>query len=101
MEQDIGDALEVLDEFNLVDLSKGLLRALNQAASSGASDSQLYDLQDRVVECLSKINELTALIAAVNEDHQKASRFLMNKMSGAGATNPQDGAGSGQTGGGL
>jgi hypothetical protein len=61
---------EVLNEYNLVDLSKGVMRALGQIAPSALSPADLDKLQ-------AKVDKLLALIPVVYEDHQKASKFLM------------------------
>ncbi len=75
VEQDLGDLSDVLDEFNLLDLSKGVMRALTQAIPQAGSNPQFSDLED-------KVRELAALIATVDEDHQKAGGYLLGKLCG-------------------
>ncbi len=75
VEQDLGDSLDVLDEFNLSDLSKGVMRALTQAIPQAGSNPQFSDLED-------KVRELATLIVTVDEDHQKAGHYLLGKLCG-------------------
>jgi hypothetical protein len=73
IEQDIGDALDLLDEHNLSDLSKGVLQALGQLSHSAISNPGLQDIND-------KFADLIDLINVVDEDHQKAGRYLLTKL---------------------
>jgi hypothetical protein len=74
IEQDIGDALDLLDEHNLRNLSKGVLQALGQLSPSTISNPGLQDINN-------KIADLIDLINVVNEDHQKTGRYLLTKLS--------------------
>jgi hypothetical protein len=74
IEQDIGEALDLLDEHNLLDLSEGVLRALGQLPPSAISNPGLQDIKD-------KIADLIDLINVVDEDHQKTGRYLLTKLS--------------------
>jgi hypothetical protein len=73
VEQEVGNTMEVLDEHNLVNLSKGVMRALGQIPPSTFTPVNFEELQ-------AKVSKLSNLIRAVNEDHQKADRFLMAKI---------------------
>jgi hypothetical protein len=44
MEQNVGKMVEVFDEYNRVDLSKGVMRALGQIAPSAMRLSDFNDL---------------------------------------------------------
>jgi hypothetical protein len=73
VEQDVGNSAEVLDEYNLVDLSEGLMRALGQVAPMASSNPQFENLQEKIVY-------LTRLNALVDEYHQKAGGYLLGKL---------------------
>ncbi len=73
MVQVIRDTAEVLDEYNLVDLSEGVIRALGPISPSSSVQADVDDSQ-------SKVTKLSDLIHAVHEDHQQASKFLMTKI---------------------
>jgi hypothetical protein len=79
IEQVIGDASDLLDEHNLSDLSKGVLRALGQLSPSAISNPGLQDIND-------KISDLIDLINVVDEDHQKAGHYLLAKLSSTPST---------------
>ncbi len=83
----MGDVAKVLDEYNLVDLSEGLMRALGQVAPMAISNPQFENLQEKIVD-------LTRLITLVYEDHQKAGRYLLEKLWEI--TPPQSQAGGGE-----
>jgi hypothetical protein len=75
MEQDVGDASELLNDHNLSDLSKGVLRALGQLPPAASSAPGLMqDVED-------KIEALLDLINAVDEDHQKVGCYLLTKLN--------------------
>jgi hypothetical protein len=80
VENEIGDTSDLMDDFNLTDLSEGLTRALNQA-STGES-AQLVEFQESIVDLQEKVGDLDKLISAVDDDHQKAGRFLLGKLRG-------------------
>ena len=80
VENEIGDTSDLMDNFNLTDLSEGLTRALNQA-STGES-TQLVEFQERIVDLQEKVGDLEKLISAVDDNHQKAGRFLLEKLRG-------------------
>ncbi len=63
----------MLDKHNLVNLSKGVMRALGQIPSSTFAPADFEELQ-------TKVSKLSNLIRVVDEDHQKAGRFLMAKI---------------------
>jgi hypothetical protein len=86
VEQDVGDLAEVLDKYNLVELSEGLMRNLGQVAPMASSNPQFDNLQEMIVD-------LTRLIALVDKDHQKAGRYLLGKLRVI--TPPQSQAGEG------
>ncbi len=65
VEQDVWYSAKVLDEYNLVDLSEGLMRALGQVAPMASSNPQFENFEEKIVD-------LTRLIALVDKDHQKA-----------------------------
>jgi hypothetical protein len=88
LEQDLGDASEVLNEHNLVDLSKGIMRALSHLASTPIPN--LKDIKAKLVA-------LGDLINAVDEDHQKAGKYLLTKLWEI--TSPQDQGAQGGSGG--
>ncbi len=88
LKQDMGDASEVLDEHNLVNLSKGIMRALSHLASM-----PIPNLEDIKV----KLVALGDLINVVDEDHQKAGKYLLMKLWEI--TSPQDQGAQGGSGG--
>jgi hypothetical protein len=65
--------VEVFDEYNLINLSKGVMRALGKIAPLTSPLLDFEDLQ-------AKVAGLLDLIWVVDEDHQKAGRFLMGKL---------------------
>jgi hypothetical protein len=89
LKQDVGDASEVLDKHNLVNLSKGNMRALSHLASMPIPN--LEDIKAKIVA-------LGDLINAVDKDHQKAGRYLLTKLREF--TPPQDQGAQGGSGGG-
>ena len=94
VENEISDTSDLMDNFNLTDLSEGLTRALNQQASTGES-TQLVEFQERIVDLQEKVGDLEKLISAVDDDHQKAGRFLLGKLRGV--TPVQGGTAQGAT----
>ncbi len=73
VEHEIGDSTDVLDAHNLADLSEGVMQSLLQVSASTGVQTDLDSLKVRVVK-------LDDLIRAVDEDHQRASRALLNKI---------------------
>ena len=65
VKNEIGDTSDLMDNFNLMDLSEGLTRALNQA-STGES-TQLVEFQERIVDLQEKVEDLEKLISAVDD----------------------------------
>jgi hypothetical protein len=88
LKQDVGDASEVLDKHNLIDLSEGIMRVLSHLASTPIPN--LEDIKARLVA-------LGDLINAVDEDHQKAEKYLLTKLREI--TSPQDQGAQGGSGG--
>ena len=78
VENEVGDKSDLMDDFNLTDLSKGFTMALNQANTGGGT--QLVEFQERIVDLQEKVGDLEKLILAVDDDHQKAGRFLLRKL---------------------
>jgi len=76
----VGFTSDLLDDYNLTDLSEGLTRALNQA-SMGVS-TQPNELQEKIVDLQAKVGDLEQLISAVDNDHQKAGWILLGKLNG-------------------
>ncbi len=73
-EQEVGDTADILGEYNLVNLSKGGMRALGPITPLALLAADVKELQAKVDKLL------LALIQVVDEDHQKASKFLMGKL---------------------
>jgi hypothetical protein len=88
VEQDMGDLAEVLDKYNLVDSSEGLMRALGQVAPMASSNPQFKNLQEKIID-------LTRLIALVDKDHQKAGQYLLGKLQETTPLQSQAGEGAG------
>ncbi len=89
MAEEVGDTTEVLDEYNLVDLSEGVMRALSQIPPAPFTQAELDNLH-------AKINKLSDVIRAVDEDHQQASKLLMAKIKALPRhTEPPGGGSSG------
>jgi hypothetical protein len=88
LKQDVGDTSEVLNKHNFVDLSKGIMRALSHLASTPIPN--LKDIKAKLVA-------LRDLINVVDEDHQKAWKYLLTKLWEI--TSPQDQGAQGGCGG--
>ena len=80
VENKVGDTSDLMDDFNLTDLSEGLTMALDQASTGGSA--QLVEFQERIVDLQEKVGDLESLISALDDDHQKAGRFLLGKLRG-------------------
>jgi hypothetical protein len=62
-----------MNGYNLVNLSKGVMQALGQITPWTIPLLDFEDLQ-------AKVAELLDWIQVVDEDHQRAGRFLMGKL---------------------
>jgi hypothetical protein len=94
VEQEVGDMAEVLDEYNLVNLSEGVMRAMGQIAPSTFMPADFDELQ-------AKVGKLLDLIRAVDEDHQQASKLLTRKFHSIPVQSSPSGGGPGILGGAL
>jgi hypothetical protein len=79
---DVDDMLYVLEEHNIVDLSEGVSRVLGELDATKKAGLPLETLGQR-------INGLLKLINAVDEDHQKAGKFLLGKLKGTPKSSQQ------------
>jgi hypothetical protein len=73
LDLDVSDVLDVLKEHNIVDLSEGASRALGELDTTKIAGLPLKTLGLHV-------DGLLELINAVDEDHQKAGKFLLGKL---------------------
>ena len=78
VENNVGDTSDLMDDYNLTDLSEGLTRALNQASTGGST--QLVKFQESIVDLHEKVGDLEQLISAVDDDNQKAGWFLLGAV---------------------
>jgi hypothetical protein len=79
---DVGDVSYVLKEHNIMDLSEGVSRALGELDTTKIAGLSLKTLGQRVDGILNLIN-------AVDEDHQKAGKFLLGKLKGTPTSSQQ------------
>ena len=75
VEEDIGDTCsDLINNHDIGDLSEGVVRALSLLSPTAAATPELEEITK-------KISDLAEMITAVDEDHQKAGRFLLSKLN--------------------
>jgi hypothetical protein len=74
VEEDISDTSDLLDNHNIGNLSEGVARALVHLSPGVPSIPELEEIT-------TKITDLVEMITAVDEDHQKAGRYLLSKLT--------------------
>ena len=73
VEHELGDPSDVLDAYNLADLSEGVMQSLLQVSGATVVQTDLDNLK-------LKVAKLGDLIRAVDDDHQRASKSLLQKI---------------------